>query len=388
MRDWRRIAGAVLVVVYTGFFVGTDLVVYLLGSRTTGAWGPDAGLVLRLTLDLTLLVIPRYPFFVAGLVVAGSLTIQVSELIAPGLLVPTPVLTGDPLTLGTVGALIFTLWSRFPRRRATWVVTAVLALLATRPWAPAWDTIPLGLLYTVVPGLIARYFAARAELLAGLREKAAHAVEEGRAQERARLASEMHDVVTHRVSLMVLQAGALEVTATDPATRAAAAGLREAGRQALDELRGIVGVFGGQREGASPAVGPAGPAIDLTELVDASLAAGVVVRLHRSGDDGDVPAAVARTAHRVVQEALTNVHKHAPGGEVCVDVRYSHDEVTVRVENTPPTAPVDAVLASSGSGMGLHGLRERVELLGGELHAGPWANGGFRVHAQLPVVPA
>jgi signal transduction histidine kinase len=388
VRNWRRVGAVILVVAYAGFFAAVDLLVYLLGSRTTGVWGPEAGLVLRLVLDVALLAIPRYPFVVAGLVVAGSFLIQVSELVAPGLLVPTPVLTGDPLTLGTVGALIYTLWSRFPRRRATWVVTVVLALLATRPWTPAWDTIPLGLLYTVVPALIARYFAARSELLAGLREKAARAVEEGRAQERARLAAEMHDVVTHRVSLMVLQAGALEVTATDPATRAAAAGLREAGRQALDELRGIVGVFGGEREGASPAVGPAAPAFDLTELVDSSVAAGVVVRLHRSGDDGDVPAAVARTAHRVVQEALTNVHKHAPGGEVCVDVRYSHDEVTVLVENTAPTAPVDAALAGSGSGRGLHGLRERVELLGGELQAGALGGGGFRVQAQLPVVPA
>ncbi|MGI5125761.1 sensor histidine kinase [Pseudonocardia sp. CA-107938] len=388
MRNWRRIAVGVLVVLYASLLAAVDLLVYVLGSRTTGPWGPEAGLALRLALDIALLAVPRFPFVVAGLVVAGSVLIQVSELVSPGVLVPTPVLTGDPLTLGTVGALIYTLWSRFPRRRATWAVTAALVLLATRPWTPAWDTIPLGLLYTVVPALLARYFAARAELLAELREKAARAAEEGRAEERARLAAEMHDVVTHRVSLMVLQAGALEVTARDPATRAAAAGLREAGRQALDELRGIVGVFGGEREGASPAVGPAAPRTDLAELVDASVAAGVEVRLHRSGDADGVPVAVARTAHRVVQEALTNVHKHAPGGEVCVDVRYAPDAVTVLVENTAPTAAADPALAGSGSGRGLHGLRERVELLGGELHAGPRSGGGFAVRAQLPVVPA
>ena len=101
-----------------------------------------------------------------------------------------------------------------------------------------------------------------------------------------------------------------------------------------------------------------------------------------------MPVSVARTAHRVVQEALTNVHKHAPGGEVCVDVRYTQDVVTVLVENSPPTAPVDPALAASGSGRGLHGLRERVELLGGRLQAGPRSDGGFRVQARLPVVPA
>lgn len=385
MNRWRDRLGLLAVVAFALFFAGLDVLVFLLGSRTTGAWGPAAGLVLRLVLDLSLIGIAWYPFAVGAVVAAGCAAIQVGELVEPGLLAPTPVLTGDALTVGIISAVVYALVHDHPRRQATWVITVVLTLLATRPWAPAWDTIPLGLLYTVVPAILARYFAARAELLAGLRDKAERAAEEGRAQERARLAAEMHDVVTHRVSLMVLQAGALEVTAADPATRAAAAGLREAGRQALDELRGIVGVFGGEREGASPAVGPAAPATDIAELVDASVAAGVVVRLQRTGDDGRAPAAVARTAHRVVQEALTNVHKHAPGGEVCVDVRYTSEAVTVLVENTAPTAAVDPALVGSGSGRGLHGLRERVELLGGELQVGPRPDGGFRVRAQLPV---
>ncbi|SHL41174.1 Histidine kinase [Pseudonocardia thermophila] len=375
-------------VAFVGFFVVVDVLGYVLGSRTTGAWGPAAGLVVRLVLHCSLLLVGRFPFAVAGVMAAGTAAVQLSQLVAPGLLVPAPALTGDPMIIGTSAAAVYTLWARFPRRRATWVLTALLALLATRPWQPTWETVPLGLLTTFGPALLARYFTARAELLANLRERAERAEEEGRAQERARLAAEMHDVVTHRVSLMVLQAGALEVTATDPATRTAAAAIREAGRQALDELREIVGVFGGQREGASPAVGPAAPAADLAELVEASVAAGVPVRLHRSGDDAHVPVSVARTAHRVVQEALTNVHKHAPGGEVCVDVRYTQDVVTVLVENSPPTAPVDPALAASGSGRGLHGLRERVELLGGRLQAGPRSDGGFRVQARLPVVPA
>ena len=282
---------ALALVAYALFFVGLDLVVFELGSRTTGSWGPAAGLVLRLVLDVSLIGIARSPFAAGAVVVAGCIAIQVGELIEPGLLVPTPVLTGDSLTVGIIGAVVYTLVRVFPRRPATWVITAAPALLATRPWSPSWDTVPLGLLYTVVPAILARYVAARAELLAGLREKAERAAEEGRLQERARLAAEMHDVVTHRVSLMVLLAGALEVTAADPATRAAAAGLREAGRQALDELRGVVGVFGGERERASPSVGPAAPATDIAELVDASVAAGVVARLHSSGDDVPVPAA-------------------------------------------------------------------------------------------------
>ena len=162
---------------------------------------------------------------------------------------------------------------------------------------------------------------ARRNLMASLRERAERTdreqrllAEQARAEERARLAAEMHDVVTHRVSLMVLQAGAIEVTAADPDMRRAAAGLRDAGMQALDELRELVGVFGGERTGKSPSVGPPAPRVDLRELVDASAAAGVDVRLSCNGDADPVPPTVLRTAHRVVQEALTNVPSTHPAG--------------------------------------------------------------------------
>jgi signal transduction histidine kinase len=275
-------------------------------------------------------------------------------------------------------------------QRSTWVLVGVLTLLATRPWDPSWLTVSLGLLITAFPALLGRYLVARRNLMANLRERAERTdreqrllAEQARAEERARLAAEMHDVVTHRVSLMVLQAGAIEVTAADPATRRAAAALRDAGMQALDELRDLVGVFGGERTGQSPSVGPPAPRTDLRELVDASAAAGVDVRLVCSGDADAVPSAVLRTAHRVVQEALTNVHKHAPGGQVRVEARYGADAVTVAVTNTAATA--DPALRQTGSGSGLRGLRERVAIIGGTLHAGPTADGGFAVRAELPV---
>lgn len=373
----------VTVVGLTAFFALLDVGIFVLGSVSTGPLGPAAGMVLRVALDLSLLAVVRHPRTVTVLMIVGCLMLQVSELVSPGLLVTSPVLTGDPLTLAPIGPVVYVLVQR-NHRASTWALVVVVTLLATRPWAPSWATIPLGLLVTAVPALLARYFTARADLLAELRERAARAEEEGRAHERARLAAEMHDVVSHRVSLMVLQAGALEVTASDPATRQTAEALREAGMQALDELRGLVGVFGAERDGASPAVGPPAPHADLAELVDASAAAGVAVRLVTGGADERVPDAVARTAHRVVQEALTNVHKHAPGGEVSVDVRYGPDAVTVAVVNSAPTVVADPALAASGSGRGLRGLRERVELLGGVLRAGPRPDGGFGVHAELP----
>jgi len=379
----------VLLVAAVVLFAGLDVLYAVLGSRTTGPAGPWAGLALRLVLDAAVLAILRAPVLVTWLMIAGAVALQVSELVSPGLLVATPVLSGDPLT-PSITAVVINAVVQLRNRRSSWVLVGILTLLATRPWDPSWLTVSLGLLTTAVPALLGRYMAARRNLMANLRERAERTdreqhllAEQARAEERARLAAEMHDVVTHRVSLMVLQAGAIEVTATDPGTRRAAAGLRDAGMQALDELRELVGVFGGERTGESPSVGPPAPRADLLELVDASVAAGVDVRLECGGDADDVPSAVLRTVHRVVQEALTNVHKHAPGGQVRVDVRYGTDAVTVAVTNTPATA--DPALAPTGSGSGLRGLRERVAIIGGTLQAGPRSDGGFAVRAELPV---
>ncbi|WP_345603157.1 sensor histidine kinase [Pseudonocardia adelaidensis] len=370
-------------------FAGLDVLYALLGSRTTGPAGPWAGLALRLVLDVAVLAALRAPILVTWLMIAGAGALQLSELVSPGLLVATPVIGGDPLTL-SVTPVVVNVVVQVRNQRSTWVLVGILTLLATRPWDPSWLTVSLGLLITGVPALLGRYLVARRNLMANLRERAERTdreqrllAEQARAEERARLAAEMHDVVTHRVSLMVLQAGAIEVTATDPETRRAAEGLRDAGMQALDELRDLVGVFGGERTGESPSVGPPAPRVELRELVDASGAAGVDVRLRCTGDADAVPVAVLRTAHRVVQEALTNVHKHAPGGRVHVDVRYAGDAVTVAVTNTAATA--DPVLAPTGSGSGLRGLGERVAIIGGTLEAGPCPEGGFAVRARLPV---
>jgi signal transduction histidine kinase len=370
-------------------FMALDVLYFVLGSRTTGPAGPWAGLVFRLVLDAAVLAILRAPILVTCLTIAGAVALQLSEAVSPGLLVATPVFSGDALTL-SVTPVVVNVVVQVHNRRSTWLLVAVLTVLATRPWDPSWLTVSVGLLLTAFPALLGRYLVARKNLMAGLRERAERTdreqrllAEQARAEERARLAAEMHDIVTHRVSLMVLQAGAIEVTAADPGTRRAAAGLRDAGMQALDELRELVGVFGGERTGESPSVGPPAPRADVRELVDASSAAGVDVRLVCDGDADAVPSAVLRTAHRVVQEALTNVHKYAPGGRVCVDVRYGSAAVTVAVTNTAATA--DPALGPTGSGSGLRGLRERVVIIGGTLRAGPRPDGGFAVHAELPV---
>ncbi|HEU5023771.1 MAG TPA: histidine kinase, partial [Spirillospora sp.] len=188
--------------------------------------------------------------------------------------------------------------------------------------------------------LLGMYVAARRRVVQALTERAERAererhllAERARAEERARLAAEMHDVVAHRVTLMVLQAGALRVRAPDGPTREAAEALRGTGCQALDELRDVVGLLRRGADGAPDAPAAAEPPPDLSVLVAESAAVGVPVELREHGDPPAVSPAVGRTAFRVVQEALTNVRKHAPGADVRVDVRYGAGGVAVTVRN-------------------------------------------------------
>ncbi|MEU4539197.1 histidine kinase [Streptosporangium sp. NPDC023825] len=233
----------------------------------------------------------------------------------------------------------------------------------------------------LVAGLWVR---ARRQVLAALRERAEQLrreqvlrAEQARAQERARIAREMHDVVAHRVSLMVLHAGALEVSAPDERTAEAAALIGGTGREALSNLREVLGVLRSQ----DSVRGPQPTLADLDRLLDQTRALGIVVARHDEGTARPLGPVVERTAYRVVQEALTNVHKHAADARTDVFVRYRPAELEVVVRNEP-SAGASGDLPCSG--WGLVGLRERVELVGGRLEAGPRDEGGFQVVAGIP----
>ncbi|MFF9018012.1 sensor histidine kinase [Streptomyces sp. NPDC014870] len=268
------------------------------------------------------------------------------------------------------------------------------------------------------PVLFGLYIGARRRLMESLRERADSLEQElslladraeqraqwARQEERTRIAREMHDVVAHRVSLMVVHAAALQAVALKDPQKAVknAALVGDMGRQALTELREMLGVL---REGAAAevpapvplaAVGRAaaaaaeaasedGPCLDaLEELVEQSRQAGAVVELTVLGEARAYAAEVERTAYRVVQEALTNVHKHAAGAKVVVRLAHRAAEVAMQVENGPSDAEAaDAHLPSGGNG--LVGMRERVTRLGGVFVSGPTDGGGFRVSAVLPV---
>jgi signal transduction histidine kinase len=199
----------------------------------------------------------------------------------------------------------------------------------------------------------------------------------------------MHDVVTHRVSLMVLQAGALRMTAADEASRQAAEELRAAGCQALDELRDLVGILRTGPEHTGPEEDETPSTRDFAALIAESTAVGTPAELVEEGDPALASPVVGRTVYRIVREALTNVRKHASGARVLVRVSYDPSRVRVEVRNAPPTgqngsALADTGLAGTGSGLGITSLRQRIELVHGTLRAGPAPDGGFCVEATLP----
>ncbi|WP_409186952.1 sensor histidine kinase [Amycolatopsis sp. VS8301801F10] len=380
--DWLWLGGTALV------FACLDFGLFLASGPTTGFLGPYATLVLEVVCDASLLLLARFPNGVAGLLIAASLAMLASDLFSPGLLVPTsqPTL----MTVPTITPIVLAqLVRQLDRRRVLWIA-GFLALLATRPWNPAWNTTPFGLLSTALPVAIALYFEARRQLLSSLRDRAERAereqhllAEQALAAERRRLASEMHDVVTHRLSLMVLHAGALGVTSPDPAVKSAAEDIRREGAHALDELRDLVGVLRNGTGIEPPVPNPPLPG-EVADLVAESVAVGIATELSVTGDRTSVSPTVARTAYRVVQEALTNIRKHAPGCSATVSLRYHPGGLDVAVANTPATRPPDAALAGTGSGAGLSGLRQRVELVGGTFEAGPLPGGGFKIGAILP----
>ncbi|MEU8512695.1 histidine kinase [Kitasatospora sp. NPDC048722] len=201
--------------------------------------------------------------------------------------------------------------------------------------------------------------------------------------ERGRLAREMHDVVSHQVSLISIQAGALQVSTPDPAAAATARTIRELSVRTLDELRQMVGVLRTGDPRHNTPLAPQPRLADLPRLIEES---GLAAAAELAPGDRPWPEAVERAAYRTVQEALTNITKYAPDAAVHVKVRAKGRRLRVEVRNDPPPvrpARPDA-LTLPGGGHGLVGLRERAQLLGGTLTAGPTQEGGFEVRAELP----
>ena len=378
-RRWVDVAVA-------AFFVLLDTALTLVGA----SWWPEhpdplawTMLGLQAVACSSLALRRRAPLTVVA--VLGVFTLLITLLISPvGAL--------EPANTGNVWAPTATMVAAYGPlfyggdRRTAIVALTLFTIVIARPWELSPTVITIGVLRTALGPLLALYFDARRRLVLALTERAERAerqrhlvAQQARDEERTRLAAEMHDVVTHRVSLMVLQAGALRMTAPDEATRQAADELRAAGCQALDELRDLVGILRtAPQEDTTPSTD------GFAALVAESTAVGIPVKLVEEGDRSLASPVVGRTAYRIVREALTNVRKHAPGARVTVRIRYEEAQLRIEIYNTPPASRPSSALVDTGSGLGLATLRQRVELVHGTLRAGPAPDGGFYLKVTLP----
>jgi signal transduction histidine kinase len=247
------------------------------------------------------------------------------------------------------------------------------------------------LLFTVVAIAVGMYVGARRELIATLQDRADRAeseqalrVAQARANERARIAREMHDVLAHRISLLAMHAGALEYrTDLTPEETARAAGvIQENAHRALTDLREILGLLRDGPDGDAPEA-PQPTLRDLPFLINEERTAGARIRLHdRLKQPESLPDSVGRSAYRILQEGLTNARKHAPGTEVDVIVAGKPGHSLILLVRNP--IPVGRARAAPGARLGLVGLAERATLAGGTLDHRVTRGGHFIVRARLP----
>jgi signal transduction histidine kinase len=241
-----------------------------------------------------------------------------------------------------------------------------------------WVEVLTGIIGSIgLPVLIGRIVFNRRRRLALDRELAAR---EAVSSERTRIARELHDVVAHSMSVMIVQAGAARtVVDRDPAAaREAIAHVEETGRAGLAEMRRLIGVLTDADEAASTAPMPG--LAELDPLLDTVRAAGLPVEVVRTGTPRDLPAGADLAAYRVIQESLTNALKHAGPASARVSMDFAPDRLTIEVADDGRGPTQDP-----GVGHGLIGMRERVGVFGGSLRTGERPGGGFVVRAEIPV---
>ena len=289
-------------------------------------------------------------------------------------------------------ALIVAFWTAMTggARRAAYV-TAVVGLAAYFVLAAQLDRVPPATAASVAAhtsSLLLVLAVAEVAMAGRQRRQAAERTraEEARrraGEERMRIARELHDVLAHNISLINVQAGvALHLMDEQPGqSRTALQAIKQASNDALKELRSVLDVL---RQGEEqPPRAPASGLAHLGSLVAGASATGLEVRTRVEGTPRPLPAGVDLAAFRIVQEALTNVTRHAGPATATVLVGYGKEELTIQVDDDGRGPNGNG----AGKGNGIRGMRERVAALGGELTAGPRPGGGFRVEAHLPLAP-
>jgi signal transduction histidine kinase len=217
-----------------------------------------------------------------------------------------------------------------------------------------------------------------------------HSGERALLEERQRIARELHDVVAHHMSVIAIQAEAAPYKTADPPPELVESfvDIRASALAGLSELRRVLGVLRTGQQDTAPQPGLA----ELDALLDSARSGGVSVTVTRTGNPVPLPEGLDLSAYRIVQEALSNAMRHAPGSHVQLHLAHRPDALALEVSNDVDPKAIPVLVASGngsagGGGHGLVGMRERVAMLGGSLDAGPTADGGFRVAAVLPVSP-
>ena len=330
--------------------------------------------------------------------VAPLRAIAISTAISMAYLVTYGVVDGAGGSVAAAGTQLLLVYSvgRYTRGRRLLAGAAFALLLAAEPGIgrnPTLDDLVIMLILvggTLGLGVALRVQTERSIALAVATDRAqeeqAATAQAAVHEERARIARELHDVVAHNVGLIVLQAGgARSVLATDPErARAALRQVEETGRQTLTEMRHLVGIL---REDEEEERQPLPRLERLPALVDEARAGGLTVELAVEGSPVELPAGLELAAYRLVQEALTNVRKHAPTSHVQVRLGYEPDRLRIEVSDDggPSGAAAAPARDVSDPGHGLIGMRERVQVYGGQMQTRSMPGGGFRVEAVLPL---
>jgi signal transduction histidine kinase len=389
LRDRPLLADGLL----AGLVAAFSLVALWYGRRDCeGACEPGgaAAVALVAAQSLPLVWRRRYPLTVS--LVTGLATAAYGLAPYPDLAMPIPL-------GGVVGIYSVAAWgSRRAAILAGAIAAAVLVVVLSLPRTDA-DLVDAAFVSFSLAGAwllgdraqVQRALAAElAERAVRLERERAGEAQRAVASERARIARELHDVVAHHVSMMVVQAEAGPVAVEGDPARAAGAfeAIAATGRQALVEMRRLLGVLRGDGDQA-PSLAPQPGMADVESLVEQVERAGLRVELVVEGPKAPLPAGVDLSAYRIVQEALTNAVKHGGPGRARVLVRYGEHDLEVQVHSGVGSAsgrrPTDSDRQDRRSGQGLVGMRERVNLFGGELRAGPGPDGGFTVDARLPL---
>jgi signal transduction histidine kinase len=347
-----------------------------------GVHQQEVRLLISLLACVPVVVLRRWPLPVLGAVtaVAGMVTATGSASL------PFGILLGLALYFAALG---------LPRRKSIALALAVATALGAAVAYSAFEVMTAQVAAEVAENFvplagawfIADSVAARRRCQAGLaaqaeRERAAARVRE----ERVRIAREMHDVVAHSLAVITVQAGVGRRLAGKRPEEASAAleSIETIGRTAQDELRVVLGLLRDEEAGAVPLT-PAPRLIDVKELADMVRASGVPVELRMEGTDRRLPPSLELSVYRVVQEALTNVVKHAPGARAVAELTVSAGKVRLDIRDDGGPGGGGAPQAGLVEGHGIVGMRERIGAFGGWLAAGPADGGGFQVTAEVPI---